>query len=195
MSERHKPEAVILDFYGVIRNDIQAAWLEKHGLERTGIFAAASDALDAGKITIEEYLQRYSAESGFSPEAIASEFEATPMVEGMHDLLRALHSAQQAPLGLLSNADSGPRAYLEQNNLLELFKDVTISSEVGLRKPEKRIYEHSLAKMGVRACDAMFFDDSMTNVTAAARLGMRAYHFTTAQSAREILSREGLLIA
>jgi putative hydrolase of the HAD superfamily len=59
----------------------------------------------------------------------------------------------------------------------ELFDFVVDSSEVGMRKPNPAIYEHALQQAG--ACEpgrALFLDDFLGNVDAAAALGMHALH-------------------
>lgn len=56
----------------------------------------------------------------------------------------------------------------------ELFDDVVDSSEVGLRKPDARIYELALGRLGLAAAEAVFIDDAPGNVAGAERVGMRA---------------------
>jgi epoxide hydrolase-like predicted phosphatase len=54
----------------------------------------------------------------------------------------------------------------------ELFDVVVISGEVGMRKPEPRIFRHTLERVGCPPGDAVFVDDQPLNVRAAAGLGM-----------------------
>jgi epoxide hydrolase-like predicted phosphatase len=57
--------------------------------------------------------------------------------------------------------------------LAELFDAVVDSSEVGLRKPDPRIYHHALERLGgVVPARAIFLDDWAGNVEAARRLGL-----------------------
>jgi epoxide hydrolase-like predicted phosphatase len=57
--------------------------------------------------------------------------------------------------------------------LAELFDAVVDSSEVGLRKPDPRIYHHALERLGnVAPGRAVFLDDWAGNVEAARRLGL-----------------------
>ncbi|MCO5305956.1 MAG: HAD-IA family hydrolase, partial [Microthrixaceae bacterium] len=56
----------------------------------------------------------------------------------------------------------------------ELFDDVVDSSAVGLRKPDPRIYELSLSRLGVAAPDTVFIDDAPGNVAGARAVGMNA---------------------
>lgn len=61
----------------------------------------------------------------------------------------------------------------------ELFHHVIDSSEVGLRKPDPRIFELALERLGGVAPErAVFVDDFEGNVEAARRVGLRGVHMT-----------------
>lgn len=56
----------------------------------------------------------------------------------------------------------------------DLFHAVVDSHEVGIRKPDPRIFAHALDLLGgVPPADAVFLDDFAGNVAAAERVGMR----------------------
>jgi putative hydrolase of the HAD superfamily len=56
--------------------------------------------------------------------------------------------------------------------VLELFPVVVDSSEVGLRKPDPRIYELTCTQLEVRPTEAAFLDDIGSNLKSARALGM-----------------------
>jgi epoxide hydrolase-like predicted phosphatase len=57
----------------------------------------------------------------------------------------------------------------------EAFFDVVVDScEVGMRKPEPRIYLHACACLGVEPSAAVFVDDMQANVDGAIAVGMRS---------------------
>jgi putative hydrolase of the HAD superfamily len=58
----------------------------------------------------------------------------------------------------------------------ELFEVVVDSSEVGLRKPDPRIYRLTCERLGVETVAAVFLDDLPANVAAARAVGMEAVH-------------------
>jgi putative hydrolase of the HAD superfamily len=71
----------------------------------------------------------------------------------------------------------------------EIFEVVVDSAFVGMRKPDPRIYELTLERLGdgLRADECVFLDDNDVNVQAAAALGMRAVHYhETAQARAEL---------
>ncbi len=60
---------------------------------------------------------------------------------------------------------------------LARFRDIVVSSEVKLAKPDPRIYRLLLERHGLAAADCTFIDDSRANVEAAGALGMRGLHY------------------
>ncbi len=57
----------------------------------------------------------------------------------------------------------------------ELFQVIVDSSEVGMRKPDPRMFELALARLGGIAPErALFLDDAASNVAAAEKLGIRS---------------------
>ncbi|MEM6626699.1 MAG: HAD family phosphatase [Pseudomonadota bacterium] len=74
------------------------------------------------------------------------------------------------------------------------FEDVIVSGEEKLVKPNPRIFELALNRMGgPRPNEVFFIDDSAKNIHAAADLGFRTHLFDGAPGLRAALEREGLL--
>jgi len=66
---------------------------------------------------------------------------------------------------------------------------VVDSAFVGMRKPDREIYELTLERLGdgLEAADCLFVDDVDVNCEAARSLGMRAVHYvSTEQTIAEI---------
>ena len=59
----------------------------------------------------------------------------------------------------------------------EIFETVVDSAFVACRKPEPRIYEITLERLGLRAESCLFIDDILVNVEGAEALGLNAVHF------------------
>src|SRR3546814_6436175 len=73
------------------------------------------------------------------------------------------------------------------------FRDVLVSGEVRLTKPDPTIYRLALERFDLRAETALFVDDRQDNVDSATTLGMRAHLFRDAASLRAGLRAVGLL--
>jgi epoxide hydrolase-like predicted phosphatase len=66
----------------------------------------------------------------------------------------------------------------------EIFEVVVDSAFVGMRKPERAIYELTLERLGdVRAEECVFVDDVDVNCATATELGMTAVHYVSAEQA------------
>jgi putative hydrolase of the HAD superfamily len=77
--------------------------------------------------------------------------------------------------------------------LAELFDAVVISAEVGMRKPEERIFRHATGLLGLDPAECVFIDDIEANVQAAEALGMTGVlHTGAAATAAQVASLVGL---
>jgi putative hydrolase of the HAD superfamily len=81
--------------------------------------------------------------------------------------------------GLLSNfADDARQLWREVYSFIDFFDGVVISCEVGMMKPDPRVYPLAAESLGVRPEEAVFIDDFIENVEGARRAGMQAIHFS-----------------
>lgn len=83
-------------------------------------------------------------------------------------------------VGLLSNAHDALSSDLEYLGLADLFDVVICSAEVGLIKPDLRLYRESARMFDVSPAECFFTDDLTVNVRAARRAGLDAEVFTGA---------------
>lgn len=114
-------------------------------------------------------------------------------VPGTATVVRDLVQAE-VPLYLLSNFHH--QLFAEHAHLcpeLGLMRAAVVSGEVHLTKPDPRIFTLALARFGLVAERTLFVDDSLPNVRAAATVGMRTHHFTTAGRMRAELADLGLV--
>ncbi len=78
-------------------------------------------------------------------------------------------------LALISNFDHPPhvRALLTDLHLLPFFDAVTISGEVGVKKPDPRIFAFALAVTGLRPEEVVYVGDSIEDVEGARAAGLQ----------------------
>jgi 2-haloacid dehalogenase len=76
---------------------------------------------------------------------------------------------------------------------LRWLRGVVVSGEVGVIKPDPRIYEIAIERFAIDPRRAIYIDDVPTNVAAAARFGIHGVHFTSAALLRAELADLGLL--
>jgi 2-haloacid dehalogenase len=119
------------------------------------------------------------------------------MIKGPIDetvaVLEELH-AVGTPLYALTNwsAEKFPVAQ-RRFSFLERFRGILVSGEVGLKKPDPRIFRALSERFGIAPARAVFIDDSPKNVAAAAAEGFHALHFTGAAALRRDLRQLGFL--
>jgi 2-haloacid dehalogenase len=145
---------------------------------------------EAIEILVAEHPERRELIEAFRrrwPEMLAGE------IPGTVDVLAELRAAR-VRLVALSNwsAEMFPVA-LERFDFLAWFEGIVISGEVGVNKPDRRIFEHLAQRFGIEPEEAVFVDDSAANIDAATDLGFCAIHFTGVTALRPALVRLGLL--
>lgn len=77
--------------------------------------------------------------------------------------------------------------------MFDRFRDVVVSGDEKLMKPDRAIYELALRRFGLEPAEAVFVDDNAANVAGAADVGIHAVLFTGAGDFRAELVRLGLL--
>ena len=101
--------------------------------------------------------------------------------------IRSLHGKFHT--GLISNAWGGMREFLVREKMIDAFDTVVISAEVGVVKPEARIFDIALEQAGVRANEAVFVDDLPVNIESCEKVGMKGILFKDPQEARRQLNQ------
>jgi putative hydrolase of the HAD superfamily len=178
---------------GPIR-DMVRAWLEGENIDREHYAAAmrpwvldAYDpspdgnpihALERGECTTEEFERLLAARiirrdgSKVSPDGLLRRmFAGTAYCDPMHAAVQVVRAAGLRT-GLLSNS-WGMHDY-PRHLFPALFDVVVISGEVGMRKPEERIFRHTAGLLGLAPHECVFVDDLEVNVAAAEAVGMTA---------------------
>jgi len=93
---------------------------------------------------------------------------------------------------LLSNAGDSLAVHVRDRlGLGDAFDEIIISALVGLAKPDPAIFLLALQRLQVAPQEAIFVDDMLPNVQAAAALGMHAIQFTTREA---LLAELGALL-
>jgi putative hydrolase of the HAD superfamily len=197
--------ALIVDWGGVMTapiGDTVRAWLDAEGIDprryadvmRPWVAAYAPDgdrnpihALERGECPVEEFERELAARLARrdggpvpAPGLVARMFAATAPCQPMY---RAVAAARRAGLrtGLLSNS-WGTGGY-PREEFPRLFDAVVISAEVGMRKPEERIYRHAAGLLGVDPAACVFVDDLPANVAGAQAAGMTGVLYTGPEQA------------
>ena len=191
------PEALtglVVDWGGVLTGPMRGvveSWAERDGIDLE-VYADAMrewfgdpigneavhnpiHALERGELALPDFevmladeMTRRSGRVHQSDGLLSRMFEHFEHAHDMNALVRRAHD-RGIRTALLSNSwgNNYPRDGWD-----DMFDVVVISGEVGMRKPEIRIYEHTLELLGLPAGECAFVDDLPHNVSAAVSIGM-----------------------
>jgi 2-haloacid dehalogenase len=115
-------------------------------------------------------------------------------IEPVHAIVDELDSAG-VPLFAITNfsADFWAPFVEQERAFFSRFRDIVVSGEVKLLKPDPAIYYLALDRFGLHPSQALFVDDRKINVDGAEAIGLRSHLFTDAEGLRERLVAAGLL--
>lgn len=103
-------------------------------------------------------------------------------------------AAQCLPLYAFSNTNSPHVEYFSEKyaDVLGHFREMFLSSSIGLRKPDAQAYDHVVKAVGVPAERIVFFDDLAENVKGAREMGLTAVHVTSPDDVANALAALGI---
>ncbi|HMD87692.1 MAG TPA: HAD family phosphatase [Anaerolineaceae bacterium] len=168
--------------------------LTRKELENVAFLGDDSRIAELGQITREEHWSRVASQFGMSPQdghIFEDQFWAGDRVDkDLITFISALRSKYKT--GLLSNAWSDMRELLNgyMPGCLDVFDASVFSYEVGLVKPDERIFQLILDKLGVQPSQAVFIDDFEINIAGAQAAGLNAIQFKTLEQVKMVLAEQ-----
>lgn len=170
LMQDEKPRQLLADRLGVPLEELNRLVFESESAARAML----------GELTIDQHWQAVGAALGVLPEdlpAVRAQFWSADVVN--QELVALIHKLRpRYKIGLLSNAWNDLRQVLATRLPIgHLFDDMLISAEVGLGKPDPRIYHLAVERLGVQPQEAIFIDDVLVNVAAARSVGLQAVHY------------------
>ena len=106
--------------------------------------------------------------------------------------IRALDAEGVALFAITNAPREAAAAMRAQHDVIGLFRDVVVSAEEGVMKPDARIFETLCARNGLAPASCIFIDDSERNVAGARDFGMDVVHFSEPLDLRAELERRGV---
>jgi putative hydrolase of the HAD superfamily len=103
-------------------------------------------------------------------------------------------AAKRLPLYAFSNTNGSHVAHFSRvyAPLLGHFREMFLSSTIGLRKPDAAAYDHVVKAIGVPASRIVFFDDLAENIEGARGRGLIAVHVTSPDDVADALAALGI---
>jgi epoxide hydrolase-like predicted phosphatase len=188
--------AIIFDLGGVLlrttdfepRERLAASLhMNRHQLEQFIFGGESGDRAQRGEISAQQHWENLRRQIKYSPEEfsrLVSDFFAKDEIdEALIDYVRGLRKTYKT--ALLSNAwDDLRQVITEKWHFEDAFDTMIISAEECVAKPDLRIFQLALDRLGVTADQAIFVDDMDRNVEGALQAGLHAIQFQTPQQLR-----------
>src|ERR1700709_1269866 len=104
------------------------------------------------------------------------------------------NAARRMPLYAFSNTNPAHVAHFSKtySDVLGHFREIFLSSTIGLRKPDAEAYDHVVKAIGVPAQRIVFFDGSDENIAGARAQGLIGVHVTSTDDVARTLAELGI---
>ncbi len=106
--------------------------------------------------------------------------------------LRALKDAGHAVHAITNFAREKFDIARARFDFLNLFDHALVSADIGLIKPDYRIYHRFVRDVGIRPDELIFVDDSAVNIAAARSVGYQVFHMPNSDAAECEAFRDAL---
>jgi epoxide hydrolase-like predicted phosphatase len=197
-------EAIVSDFGGVLTSPLLNSFLafeEQSGISPAALgqaLGAISDRagshplaeLETGRMSEKEFLDELARELSEQLERQVElgsfgeqYFAHLDCNQEMIDYMRGLRERGYRMAICTNNVKEWEERWRSMLPVDEIFDVVVDSAFVGARKPEPRIYEITLERLGVEPAASLLVDDIEINCDAARELGMHAVQFKSNEQA------------
>lgn len=202
--ERNENKIVIFDWGGVVESHNQEEYNVHKAIVRT--IRHFNNKLQEDNSILEKYRQLWNDENGINVGTLsdiastkkwierikkAFDFECTSeeyvevyneefgKIEYYKDVVEFIHSLKKyCKIGILSNLEMLAKNRIDKQLDLKQFDYVWLSFEVGLIKPDRRIYEYVQSECKIKPNSILFIDDCKENTDAANDMGWNVCNCT-----------------
>jgi len=198
-------KAIIFDFGGVVAEE-KAEDFWKQACKKVNInypdslpsFEKLVPYISTGKISNEKFWQMMLKDLVIDDDAKKYEnvlyeayAEITKIRPEMMDLVELLKNNGYVT-ALLSDTDENVARYNKEHKRYDYFSPVILSSEVGIAKPDRRMYELMLRELSIPPTECVYTDDRERNLIPAKELGMKTILFESSEKLKKGLKKLGI---
>lgn len=159
------------------------------------LYCGATVEYQCGRITEEQYFARLASDFGHSREEIETAMltvrESLQVNEAVLESLVAIKAQFEGRVKIYAVTNLSRQDYALVKGLgidWSLFEQVFVSSEMGMQKPELRVYQYVLDEIGLQAGRVILVDDDTDNVLAALSMGFQGVLSSVDSLSRSILN-------
>ncbi len=204
-------DAVLVDFGGVLTSSVMRSFadfgatlggdpgLPLRLLSEDEVARRLISEHESGRTSAEEFERGFAERLTAHGAPVSAEGLIARMQAGLtrdEDTIALVAGLRAAgyPVALVTNAFG--RGGYAGFDLASMADQVVVSSEVGVRKPSRKIYALACERLGVSPETAVLIDDLQQNLDGAARLGIAGVlHTSAAETRRQLAERFGIVAA
>ena len=166
-------KAILFDCFGVLVGDTLLELLQQrvHDEKTWQEIWRRDDAVNRGEIAFDEYLSFIAGLVGLTHEQALAVFGRNAPNEQLFTYIRQLKSEYK--LGVLSNMAHNMLEQLIGSEKQALFDAVTLSCDLGIVKPDRRMYLAAVNAVGCEPSECLFIDDKERYCEPAKQFGMQ----------------------
>ena len=186
-----KTKVVILDAMGVMYSigddvkDLLCPFIaEKGGITDVDKITSLYMAASLGNMTTIEFWQSVAVAPNLEDEYL----QRHKLTDGLIEFLEAINSRGGEVWGLSNDLSEWSRKLRDRFKLERYLRGFVISGDVGITKPDPKIFQYLIRRLDVNVGDIVFVDDNPKNLDSATKLGLKTILFN---ASAENLSHSG----
>lgn len=148
--------------------------------------------LDKGAITVEQAIANAAQRTQLDKSRVAGIYQNLPgsmwLIESTaHAMYRAADAG--VPIYILSNMQQHTWEYLRKTHAcFSVCTGVVVSCDIGIIKPDPRIYQHLCDQFSLEPSECIFIDDMPENIEAARQCGWQGEQLTSIDDNGQLLN-------
>jgi len=175
-------KVVIFDFFGVFCSPLATDWFMQNAPDaetKLPALRALCTESDLGRLSRSALINEFSKLTGIPPRKISDDIDAQVRINTDLVAFAKQLTASGYRVACLSNGNhEWTLKVADDQGITDVFEQIIMSSDLGMIKPNRDIYERALEILGVEAGHAVFTDDRAENVAGAEACGIRGLVFT-----------------
>lgn len=175
-------KVVIFDFFGVFCTSMGSNWFKRvtsNDPEKMAQAQMLFKQSDLGQLSLVDFHKKASKLTGVSIDEIDKGIEAEKIIDtGLVKYVQQLKDRGFRVACLSNGSHEWTLRVINDHEIGHLFEEVVLSSDIGIVKPDLKIYKYTLKKLNIAPSEAIFVDDRQANVEAGETCGIRSLLFT-----------------
>lgn len=170
-------KAIIFDCFGVlVEGSLEPFYYryfnsDYHLIEQAKVL---DNRANIGSITYKEFVEQMASLAGIPIQEARDFLDNNPPNLGLLDFIKN-DLKSRYKVGFLSNAAENWLDELFSPDQIKLFDDIVLSCDVGLVKPDPKIFELAATRLGIKTDECIFVDDLERYCDGARAAGMQAF--------------------